>query len=232
MGADAIRTMLSDLDLEEMATALRTSIANETTFSRRKKNIKRLKEVEAFRLSSDDNKPEWMILQILPVLPPDLRPLVPLDGGRFASSDLNDLYRRVINRNNRLKRLLEETKYALRFIPHAPIITISALTGEKVFKIFPLVNKIYEQYQTRIPTSKLNQFFEEVTFKHEPPMYRNRRIKFYYATQASVAPPTIVIFCNYPDGIHFSYKRYLINEIRKQFSFDMIPVRLIFRART
>ncbi len=133
---------------------------------------------------------------------------------------------------SRLKRLLEETRYALRFIPHAPIITISALTGEKVFKIFPLVNKIYEQYQTRIPTSKLNQFFEEITFKHEPPMYRNRRIKFYYATQASVAPPTIVIFCNYPDGIHFSYKRYLINEIRKRFSFDMIPVRLIFRART
>lgn len=107
MGADAIRTMLGDLDLEELATTLRTSIANETTFSRRKKNIKRLKEVEAFRLSSDDNKPEWMILQILPVLPPDLRPLVPLDGGRFASSDLNDLYRRVINRNNRLKRLLD-----------------------------------------------------------------------------------------------------------------------------
>jgi len=107
MGAEAIRTMLADLDLEEMATTLRTSIANETTHARRKKNIKRLKEVEAFRLSSDDNKPEWMILQIMPVLPPDLRPLVPLDGGRFASSDLNDLYRRVINRNNRLKRLLD-----------------------------------------------------------------------------------------------------------------------------
>ncbi len=107
MGAEAIRTMLADLDLEEMATTLRTSIANETTYSRRTKNIKRLKEVEAFRLSSEDNKPEWMILQILPVLPPDLRPLVPLDGGRFASSDLNDLYRRVINRNNRLKRLLD-----------------------------------------------------------------------------------------------------------------------------
>ncbi|MCD4777089.1 MAG: DNA-directed RNA polymerase subunit beta' [Candidatus Aegiribacteria sp.] len=107
MGAEAIRVMLADLDLEEMATELRTSIANETTYSRRKKNIKRLKEVEAFRLSSEDNRPEWMILQILPVLPPDLRPLVPLDGGRFASSDLNDLYRRVINRNNRLKRLLD-----------------------------------------------------------------------------------------------------------------------------
>ena len=107
MGADAIHRMLEDLDLVEAAAELRTSIANETTFSRRKKNIKRLKVVEAFRLSQEDNRPEWMVLSILPVLPPDLRPLVPLDGGRFASSDLNDLYRRVINRNNRLKRLLD-----------------------------------------------------------------------------------------------------------------------------
>ncbi len=107
MGADAIFKMLEDLDLVEISAELRTSIANETTFSRRKKNIKRLKVVEAFRLSQEDNRPEWMILGILPVLPPDLRPLVPLDGGRFASSDLNDLYRRVINRNNRLKRLLD-----------------------------------------------------------------------------------------------------------------------------
>jgi DNA-directed RNA polymerase beta' subunit len=107
MGAEAIHKMLQDIDLVEMAAELRTAIANETTYSRRKKNIKLLKVVEAFRLSQEDNKPEWMILKILPVLPPDLRPLVPLDGGRFASSDLNDLYRRVINRNNRLKRLLD-----------------------------------------------------------------------------------------------------------------------------
>ncbi len=107
MGAEAVMTMLANLNLEELATTLRTSIANETTSTRRQKNIKRLKIVEAFRLSSDDNKPEWMVLRVLPVLPPDLRPLVPLDGGRFASSDLNDLYRRVINRNNRLKRLLD-----------------------------------------------------------------------------------------------------------------------------
>jgi len=133
---------------------------------------------------------------------------------------------------SRRKRLLEETRYALKFMPYAPTIPISALTGEKVLKIFPLVDKIFEQYLTRIPTSKLNQFFEEITFKHEPPMFRNRRVKFYYATQVSTAPPTIVAFCNFPDGIHFSYKRYLVNEIRKKFSFDMIPVRLIFRART
>ncbi len=107
MGADAVETLLSRLDLDELAASLRTSIANETTAARRQKNIKRLKEVESFRLSRNDNRPEWMILRVLPVLPPDLRPLVPLEGGRFASSDLNDLYRRVINRNNRLRRLLD-----------------------------------------------------------------------------------------------------------------------------
>jgi DNA-directed RNA polymerase subunit beta' len=107
MGAEAIRGLLEKLDLDELAATLRTSIANETTQARRQKNIKRLREVEAFRLSRSDNLPEWMVLRILPVLPPDLRPLVPLEGGRFASSDLNDLYRRVINRNNRLRRLLD-----------------------------------------------------------------------------------------------------------------------------
>ncbi len=107
MGADAVETMLKRLDLDDLAAFLRTSIANETTVARRQRNVKRLKEVEAFRLSRNDNRPEWMILRVLPVLPPDLRPLVPLDGGRFASSDLNDLYRRVINRNNRLRRLLD-----------------------------------------------------------------------------------------------------------------------------
>ncbi len=107
MGAVAILDLLTRIDLDELAATLRTSIANETTHARRQKNLKRLREIEAFRLSRSDNMPEWMILRVLPVLPPDLRPLVPLEGGRFASSDLNDLYRRVINRNNRLRRLLD-----------------------------------------------------------------------------------------------------------------------------
>ncbi len=107
MGAEAVTSLLTEIDLDELAATLRTSIANETTQSRRQKNLKRLKEVVAFESSKNDNKPEWMILRVLPVLPPDLRPLVPLEGGRFASSDLNDLYRRVINRNNRLLRLLD-----------------------------------------------------------------------------------------------------------------------------
>ncbi len=107
MGAEAVTSLLAELDLDELAATLRTSIANETTQSRRQKSLKRLKEVVAFENSKNENKPEWMILRVLPVLPPDLRPLVPLEGGRFASSDLNDLYRRVINRNNRLLRLLD-----------------------------------------------------------------------------------------------------------------------------
>ncbi len=105
IGAEAIRDLMTDLDLEKMAADLRVEIAESTSELKPKKLAKRLKLIEAFIQSG--NKPEWMILKVVPVIPPDLRPLVPLDGGRFATSDLNDLYRRVINRNNRLKRLIE-----------------------------------------------------------------------------------------------------------------------------
>src|SRR5580765_1106811 len=105
IGAEAIREMLRAMDLEKIAANLRVEIAESTSELKPKKLAKRLKIIEAFIQSG--NKPEWMILTAVPVIPPDLRPLVPLDGGRFATSDLNDLYRRVINRNNRLKRLIE-----------------------------------------------------------------------------------------------------------------------------
>ena len=105
IGAEAIREILRNMDLERIAEQLKVEIAEATTELKPKKLAKRLKIIEAFMHSG--NKPEWMILTEVPVIPPDLRPLVPLDGGRFATSDLNDLYRRVINRNNRLKRLIE-----------------------------------------------------------------------------------------------------------------------------
>ncbi|PIE10689.1 MAG: DNA-directed RNA polymerase subunit beta' [Rhodobacterales bacterium] len=105
IGAEAIREMLSAIDLESEAEQLRADLAEATGELKPKKIIKRLKVVESFLESG--NRPEWMILTVIPVIPPELRPLVPLDGGRFATSDLNDLYRRVINRNNRLKRLIE-----------------------------------------------------------------------------------------------------------------------------
>ena len=105
MGASAIRRLLEEVELESLAIELRGEMRSTRSEAKQKKLAKRLKVVEAFIES--DNRPEWMIMEVIPVLPPDLRPLVPLDGGRFATSDLNDLYRRVINRNNRLKRLQE-----------------------------------------------------------------------------------------------------------------------------
>jgi DNA-directed RNA polymerase subunit beta' len=105
MGAEAIRALLKDIDVEELSRELRVEMREATSEAKRKKLAKRLKVVNAFKNSG--NRPAWMVMEAIPVIPPDLRPLVPLDGGRFATSDLNDLYRRVINRNNRLKRLME-----------------------------------------------------------------------------------------------------------------------------
>ena len=105
IGAEAVRNLLEQVQVGEMVETLRVEVKTATSDTKRKKAIKRLKVMEALKKSQ--NRPEWMVLTILPVIPPDLRPLVPLDGGRFATSDLNDLYRRVINRNNRLKRLQE-----------------------------------------------------------------------------------------------------------------------------
>ncbi|NLA54262.1 MAG: DNA-directed RNA polymerase subunit beta', partial [Clostridiales bacterium] len=114
IGAEAIKTLLRDLDLDKLSHDLKEEIAilvekekdKDTEGQKRSHAIKRLEVIEAFRTSN--NKPEWMILDVLPVIPPDLRPMVQLDGGRFATSDLNDLYRRVLNRNNRLKRMLDK----------------------------------------------------------------------------------------------------------------------------
>ena len=105
MGAEAIRIVLSGIDLANTAKELTEALGNTKSKQIRKKLAKRLKLVQGF--ISSNTRPEWMILEVLPVIPPDLRPLVPLEGGRFATSDLNDLYRRVINRNNRLKNLLQ-----------------------------------------------------------------------------------------------------------------------------
>ena len=107
MGAEAIYTLLSNLNLDEISYDLRHKTESETSQQRKAEALKRLSVIEAFRESKDINRPEWMIMKVIPVIPPDLRPLVPLDGGRFATSDLNDLYRRVIIRNNRLKKLIE-----------------------------------------------------------------------------------------------------------------------------
>ena len=105
MGAEAVRKLLKAIDVNKLSEDLRQEMRDANSEVRKKKMAKRLKVLNAFKISG--NRPEWMVMEVIPVIPPDLRPLVPLDGGRFATSDLNDLYRRVINRNNRLKRLME-----------------------------------------------------------------------------------------------------------------------------
>src|SRR5207244_13593210 len=105
MGAEAIKELLKRVNVERLSIELREKMKTEQSVQKKLKYAKRLKVADSFRKSS--NRPEWMILDVIPVIPPELRPLVPLDGGRFATSDLNDLYRRVFNRTNRLKKLLE-----------------------------------------------------------------------------------------------------------------------------
>lgn len=118
-----------------------------------------------------------------------------------------------------------------KFLSFAPAMTISAMTGQRVRKIFKLVDEVYEQYQRRIGTGQLNRIFEQAIEKNEPALHRGRRIKFYYAAQTTAKPPTVVCFVNYPKAVHFSYKRYLINQLRQAAGLDKTPIRLILRQR-
>ena len=129
------------------------------------------------------------------------------------------------------ERYVNEVKDRLKFLSFAPILTVSALTGQRAFKIFDWVETVYKQYTTRISTGRLNRIFEAIINQHQPSSYHGRRIKFYYATQISVAPPRFVCFVNYPEGIHFSYERYIINRLREGLGLDRTPIRLIFRKR-
>ncbi len=138
----------------------------------------------------------------------------------------------AIEKDNRTtKEYVERVKDAAKFLPYAPIITISAKTGQRIANIFPMVNAIFDQYTHRIGTGVLNRMFEKVVEKNPPALHKGRRVKLFYATQITTAPPTLVAFTNQPDGIHFSYKRYLINQIREASGLDKTPIRLFFRKR-
>ena len=130
-----------------------------------------------------------------------------------------------------LKRYIEKLRMEAKFLSFTPVLALSALTGKRVPKIFDVVNTVYDQYTTRISTGPLNKIFERATLKTEPSLHNGRRIKFFYATQITAKPPTFISFVNSPDGIHFSYQRYLINQIRQETGLDKTPVRLFFRKR-
>ncbi|MBN1843423.1 MAG: ribosome biogenesis GTPase Der [Deltaproteobacteria bacterium] len=126
---------------------------------------------------------------------------------------------------------VQKVKDRLKFMSFAPVSTISALTGQRTFQIFDLVDAVYQQYATRVSTGPLNRIVKTIVSRNEPSIYRGRRVKFYYSTQTSAAPPTFVCFVNYPEGIHFSYERYMINELREALGLDKTSIRLIFRKR-
>lgn len=119
----------------------------------------------------------------------------------------------------------------LKYLSYAPILFISALTGQRVSKVLDMVDHVAEQTKKRISTSPLNNYFGRWVEDHPPPLFRNRRVKLNYITQVSIAPPTFSIYTNFPEGIHFSYERFLINQIREAFSFEGVPIRLQFRKK-
>ncbi len=130
------------------------------------------------------------------------------------------------------KKFLEDLRYKAKFLAHAPAITISALTGLRTHKIFNMVENIYDHYSYRINTGLLNRIIEDAVLRVEPSMHKGKRLKFFYSAQVSVKPPTFVCFVNYPDAVHFSYERYLLNQIRDISELELTPLRLYFRDRS
>ncbi len=128
--------------------------------------------------------------------------------------------------------LLEEIKLAVNFMPYAPVFRVSAKTGYGIKRLFPAMGKMHRQFYQRFPTSALNRLLEAAVSRHEPPMFRGRRLKLYYTAQVGTAPPSFAVVANFPKGIHFSYQRYLKNRFREGLGLDLIPIRLFFRERS
>jgi len=124
-----------------------------------------------------------------------------------------------------------DVRESLKYLPYAPILFISALTGQRVSKVLDAVDHVSDQAKKRIHTSPLNKYFRKWVEKFPPPLYKNRSVKLNYITQVSTAPPTFVIYTNQPGGIHFSYERYLLNQMRETFGLEGVPVRFLFRKK-
>lgn len=120
----------------------------------------------------------------------------------------------------------------LNFAAFAPRINLSAMTGENVKKLFNRIDQVYDQFSTRIGTGEVNRLVEEMILKRPPPLVGRRRLKFFYATQIDIRPPTFVVFVNYPDAVHFSYRRFIINRLREKFDLKHAPIKLIIKKRT
>ena len=133
--------------------------------------------------------------------------------------------------NSSMGKFIEKIRMEFKYLAFAPIVFVSAASGQRTGKIIAEVDALMEQYSKRVSTADLNHVFKEAVESHHAPLSSGRRVKFYYATQVAVKPPSFVIFTNQPDGIHFSYERYLVNKIREAFGFTGITIKLMFRGR-
>ena len=133
--------------------------------------------------------------------------------------------------NSTLGRFVETIRMEFKYLPFAPILFVSAKSGQRLGRIMAEVETVMAQYDKRVSTSELNRVFKEAVETHTPPLHQGRRVKFYYATQVGTRPPAFIVFTNQPDGIHFSYERYLMNQLREAFDFTGTPIRLFFKGR-
>jgi GTP-binding protein len=129
------------------------------------------------------------------------------------------------------KHFMADVQQRLKFVDYASVITLSAQTRQRITKVFEEIDKVIEEREKRVPTAELNRVFEKLTAHHEPPLYRARRVKYFYVTQVAIKPPTFVVFVNYPEGVHFSYIRYIENNLREAFGFRGTPVRIFAKRR-
>lgn len=137
----------------------------------------------------------------------------------------------IEDKDDAAKSFLKDVDYKLQFLNNPPIIYTSTITGKNIFKIFKAAKELYTEASKRISTHKLQHIIEEAVYRHQPPVVKNKRIKFYYVTQVSILPPEFVIFVNHPDSVHFSYQRFLVNLIREYHGFAGVPVKLHLRKR-
>lgn len=137
----------------------------------------------------------------------------------------------VEEKESAYKRFIADVQQRLKFADYAPVLTVSAVTRQRVTKVFDEIDRIMGERAKRIPTADLNRLFARLTAGHEPPLYRGRRVKLYYVTQVGTEPPTFVVFVNEPKGVHFSYLRYLENGLREAFGFQGTPVRIFAKRR-
>jgi GTP-binding protein len=137
----------------------------------------------------------------------------------------------VPDKEEAFKRFMAEIRQRLKFAAYAPVLTISAKTRQRITKIFDEIDRVIKEAEKRVPTAELNRVFERLVAAHEPPLYRGKRVKYYYITQGGIRPPTFIVFVNFPAGVHFSYLRYIENNLREAFGFSGTPLRIFAKSR-